>query len=463
MSRDIALLSATELLRHYRRRTLSPVEATRAVLERIEKLDPVYNAFIHLAADEALAASRTSEARWMKGAPLGLVDGVPTTVKDQWPVAGWPTRKGSRTTPEGPSEDDAPAASRLREHGAVLLGKTTMPEFGWKGVTDCPLTGISRNPWDQTKTCGGSSGGAGIAAALGMGMLHIGSDGAGSIRMPSTFCGIYGLKSTYGRVPAWPYGALPVSSHSGPMVRTVDDAALMLTIITEPDHRDWQALPYEKTDYRVGLERGVRGLKIAYSADLGYAKVDAEVAELVAAAARVFEELGAHVEAKDPGFASPQEPVEMFYWTSMAATLDTIPEARRDELDPLYPERAAAGRRFSGTDIIKGWLARDALGRHMNEFHEEWDLLLTPSLPLAAFEAGIEFPAGRGCRTWLDWSPFHYPFNFTQQPAASVPCGFTRAGLPVGLQIVGPRHREDLVLQASRAFETARPFKMPEI
>jgi aspartyl-tRNA(Asn)/glutamyl-tRNA(Gln) amidotransferase subunit A len=463
MTHEIAMLSAADLLRHYRRRTVSPVEAARAVLERIEKLDPAYNAFVGVRPDEALAAARQSEVRWAKGEPVGLVDGVPTTVKDQWPMRGWPTRRGSRTTPADASPDDSPAVARLREHGAVFLGKTTMPEFGWKGVTDSPLTGISRNPWDPSKTCGGSSGGAGIATALGMGMLNLGSDGAGSIRMPAGFCGVYGLKPTYARVPAFPYGVLPLSSHVGPMTRTVDDAALMLTVMAEPDPRDWLGLPYDGRDWRVGLERGVRGLRIAYSADLGYAGVDPEIAGLVADAARVFEELGATVEARDPGFANPQEAVETFYWTSMATTLETIPESRRSELDPGYVERAAAGRRTSGMDVMRIWALRDALGRHMNAFHAEYDLLLTPGLPLPAFEAGIEFPPDRGCRTWFDWSPFHFPFNFTQQPAASVPCGLTRAGLPAALQIVGPRYREDLVLQASRAFETARPFAMPGV
>jgi aspartyl-tRNA(Asn)/glutamyl-tRNA(Gln) amidotransferase subunit A len=399
----------------------------------------------------------------MNAEPAGLVDGVPTAVKDQWMVKGWPNRKGSRTTSEAAASEDAPASARLREHGAILVGKTTCPEFSWKGVTDSPLTGISRNPWNPAKTCGGSSGGAAIAAALGMSALNLGSDGAGSIRMPAGFSGIFGLKPTYGRVPAYPYGNAVATSHSGPMVRTVDDAALMMTVITEPDPRDWLGLPWQRTDYRVGLERGVKGLRIAFSADLGYAKVDPEIATVVADAARVFAALGAHVEAVDPGFANPQDVFEMFFWTGQAATVDGVPEARRADMDPDLLRHSEKGRRWSGVDLLKGWAQRDALGRHMNAFHEKYDLLLTPGLPLAAFDAGIEYPAERGCRSWFDWSPFHFPFNFTQQPAASVPCGLTAAGLPAALQIVGPRYREDLVLQASRAFESARPFLMPDV
>jgi aspartyl-tRNA(Asn)/glutamyl-tRNA(Gln) amidotransferase subunit A len=232
-------------------------------------------------------------------------------------------------------------------------------------------------------------------------------------------------------------------------------------VMSEPDARDWLALPPQTIDYRDGLERGVQGLRIAYSATLGYAKVDPEIADKVAAAAQRFAELGAQVEACDPGFADPQDVFEMFFFTAMAATLDGIPPAQYTDMDPGYLRCAALGRRFSGTDLIKGWGARDALGRHMNAFHQRFDLLLTPGLPLPAFAAGIEFPPERGCRSWFDWSPFCFPFNFTQQPAAMVPCGFTSAGLPVALQIVGPRYREDLVLQASRAYEAVHPFKLP--
>ena len=462
MTDDIAMMSATELRRHYKTKRISPVEATRAVLRRIEARDGALNAFRFVAAEEALAAARESEARWAKGEPKGLIDGIPTTIKDQWLSKGWSTLRGSLVTaPDGPWDEDSPAVARLREHGAVFLGKTNMPEFGWKGVTDSPLTGISRNPWNPAKTCGGSSGGAAIAAASGMGMLNIGSDGAGSIRMPAGFCGVYGLKSTYGRVPAYPYGNLPGFSHTGPMVRTVADAALMLTVIAEPDPRDWLGLPAERRDWRIGLEDGVRGLRIAYSRTLGYAWVDDEIATLVDKAAEVFAELGAHVEERDPGFANPREPFEFFYTANMTATVDAIPREKRALMDPGYLRMAEEGRRHSAADLMRAWGARDALGRQMNAFHEEWDLLLTPQLPLAAFDAGIEYPEGRGMSSWFDWSPYTYPFNFTQQPAASLPCGFTKDGLPAALQIVGARYAEDVVLRASRAYESVHPFKMP--
>ena len=460
---DIATLNAGELLRLYRARKLSPVEVTKAVYDRIGALDPAHNAFCVLKPEEALEAARASEARWARGAPAGLVDGIPATIKDQWPVKGWSWRRGSRTTsPDEVAPDDAPAVARLREEGAILLGKTTMPEFGWKGTSDSPLTGLTRNPWDRSKTAGGSSSGAGVCAALNMGFLHQGSDGAGSVRMPATFCGVFGLKPTYARVPAWPYGALPMQSHTGPLTRTVEDAALMLSVMARPDARDWLAPPPDVRDYRVGLEAGVRGLRVAYSPTLGYVRnVDPEIAAAVRAAAHRFAELGAIVEEVDPGIEDCREPMELFYVTNMALTVEAVGPEKRALMDPGYVRFSARGRTTTGMELLRAWGARDALGRGMNAFMERHDLLLTPSLSVPAFEVGHEVPPGSGMKEWLDWSPFHFPFNFTGHPAASVPCGFTSAGLPIGLQVVGARYADALVLRAARAYESVAPFAMP--
>lgn len=464
MTNDVSMLSATRLLGLYRARALSPVQATKAALARIERWNPALNAFCLVDPEPALEAARQSEARWAAGRPMGRLDGVPTTIKDQWLARGWPTRRGSHAVrDEAPAAEDSPATQRLREQGAILLGKTNLPEFGWKGVTDSPRFGVSRNPWDPSKTCGGSSGGAAIAAASGMGALHLGSDGAGSIRMPAAFCGVFGLKPTFARVPAYPYGLLPMCSHTGPMTRTVEDAALMLTVMAEPDHRDWLAPPPDGRDYRVGLDEGIRGIRIAYSRTLGYAQVDPEIAALVDRAVAVLAERGAEVEEVDPGFADPREPFEMYYATSIATTLKRLDPALRPQMDPGYLRLAEQGLRYSGTDLIEGWAVREALGRHMNAFHQRFDLLVTPQLPLAAFAAGVEYPADRGMTSWFDWSPFTYPFNWTGQPAASVPCGLTPGGLPAAVQIVGPRYGDMLVLRASRAYEAEQPFAMPDL
>lgn len=462
MTRPIELLTATELLGMYRRRQISPVEVTKAVLARIEARNAELVAYRFVAPDEALAAAKESEARWMKGEPKGLVDGVPTSIKDQWAVKGWTSPGGSIwATDAGPMPFDSPQTQRMREHGAVLLGKTAMCEFGWKGAGDSSLTGSSRNPWNPAKTAGGSSGGAAIAAATGMGYLNLGSDGAGSIRMPAAFCGIFGFKSTYARVPAFPHGFLPMCSHSGPMVRSVQDAALMLSVITESDPRDWLGLPPVERDWRVGLEDGVRGLRIAYSRNLGYAWIDPKVVEVSDRAVQTFRDLGAEVVEVDPGFPSPREAFEVIYASSLAATYETLKNPVPEKMDPGYIQMVEKGRRLSAIDVIRALKERDNLGRHMNQFHEDYDLLITPQLSLTAFDCGQDYPPGLGMKSWFDWAEFAYPFNFTQQPAATMPCGFVD-GLPVALQIVAPRYREDLALKASRAFETVHPIRLPE-
>lgn len=464
MKQDLCAFSATELLAAYRARTVSPVEATHAVLERVARLNPTLNCFNLVDDKGALAAARASEARWKKGEPAGLLDGVPVSIKDLLLTKGWPTLRGSKTVdPKGPWNDDAPCVARLREHHAVFLGKTTTPEFGWKGVTDSALTGITRNPWDPSKTPGGSSGGGAAAVASGMGPLTVGTDGGGSIRIPCAFTGLFGIKPSFGRVPAWPLSPFGTVAHVGPMTRTVADAALMLNVLALPDARDWHALPHEARDYRLGLEDGVRGLRIAYSPDLGYAKVDREIAALVKRAVDAFEALGAHVEQADPGFEDA-EPLFSAHWFPGAAyVVGNIPEAKRKLMDPGLLEVAREGAKYSVRDIQDAALKRGALGVHMNKFHEKYDLLLTPALPLPAFRAGMEMADVMKQRRWTDWTPFSYPFNLTQQPACSVPCGLTKDGLPAGLQIVGPKHADALVLRAARAYESTREFGMPKL
>jgi aspartyl-tRNA(Asn)/glutamyl-tRNA(Gln) amidotransferase subunit A len=464
MSEDLCALSATELLQLYRTRKASPVDATRAVLARIARLNPVLNCFCLVDEKSALASARASEARWRKGAPIGLVDGVPASIKDLLLTRGWPTLRGSRTVAaKGPWTDDAPVVARLREHGAVLVGKTTTPEFGWKGVTDNPLTGITRNPWNPKKTPGGSSGGSAAAVAAGMGPLTVGTDGGGSIRIPCAFTGLFGLKPSFGRVPAWPLSPFGTVAHVGPMTRTVADAALMLNVLSLPDARDWFSLPHDPRDYRVGLEDGVRGLRIAYSANLGYADVDAEVAALVRKAALRFEKLGAHVEEKDPGFENPGPVFSTHWYAGAASLLRALKPAQLKLVDPGLREVAAAGANIGLLDYLDAVRRRGELGVFMNRFHETYDLLLTPTLPLAAFEAGRELADVMKEKRWTDWSPFSYPFNLTQQPAATIPCGLTKSGLPVGLHIVGPRYADALVLRAARAYETLQPVALPDI
>ena len=400
----------------------------------------------------------------MRGNPLGIADGVPATAKDLILAKGWPTLRGSRTTdPNQVWDEDAPPVARLREQGAIILGKTTTPEFGWKGVTDSPLTGVTRNPWDKRLTPGGSSGGAAVAAALGMGTFNIATDGGGSIRIPAGFCGLFGIKPTWGIVPVYPHSPAWTLWHQGPISRTVADAAAMLTLIAQPDARDWAAGPALGIDYRNDLNKGVKGLRIGYSATLGYAKVDAEVARIVERAANEFTQLGASVEALDLSLEDPISIMQPLWAVALALAVAPMTPAQRALCDPGMLELAEPGFKISAVEYRQLERARDAFGRRMNNLHSQFDLLITPQLATTAFAVEHEVPPGSTMKRWWEWSPFTYPFNLTQQPAATVPCGFSAAGLPVAMQIVGAKFADLLVLRAARAYEEVHPFVMPPL
>ncbi|MFE9772990.1 amidase [Streptomyces sp. NPDC005931] len=450
---ELTEATAVRLVEGYRRGEFSPVEVTRAVLERARAIQPEVNAFARITAEDALERARESERRWRRGEPCGLLDGVPVTVKDILLLRGSPTLRGSRTVdPAGPWDEDAPSVARLREHGAVFLGKTTTPEFGWKGVTDSPLTGVTRNPHDPTRTAGGSSGGAAAAVALGAGPLALGTDGGGSVRIPAAFCGIFALKPTYGRVPLYPASAFGTLAHVGPMTRDAADAALLMDVIGVPDARDWSALGPAPESFTAELAGGVRGLRVAYSPALGgRVAVRAEVAAGVGRAVRRLADLGARVTETDPRFADPVDAFHTLWFSGAARVVQHLRPDRRALLDPGLREICAAGARLSALDYLAAVDVRMDLGRRMGRFHEDHDLLVTPTLPVTAFEAGAEVPAGSGHHRWTGWTPFTYPFNMTQQPAATVPVGTDTDGLPVGVQIVAARHRDALVLRAAQA------------
>ncbi|MGQ4482510.1 amidase [Streptomyces sp. SAS_276] len=457
MTTELTELTAVELLDGYRRREFSPVETARATLERAEEIQPAVNAFVRLDAEGALAQAAESAERWRRGEPAGLLDGVPVTVKDILLQRGTPTLRGSRTIAEqGSWDEDAPSVARLREHGAVFIGRTTTPEFGWKGVTDSPLSGVTRNPHDPSRTAGGSSGGSAAAVALGAGPLSLGTDGGGSVRIPASFCGIVGLKPTYGRVPLYPASAFGTLSHVGPMARDAADAALLLDVIGVPDARDWSGLDRPPGSYREGLAGGVQGLRIAYSPSLGgQVAVRPAVAAAVRRGVERLAALGAYVEETDPDFSDPVDPFHTLWFSGAARVTQKLSPQQRELLDPGLREICATGGGFSALDYLAAVDARMELGRRMGLFHERYDLLVTPTLPITAFEAGVEVPKGSGHRRWTGWTPFTYPFNLTQQPAVTVPVGNDGDGLPIGMQIVGARHRDELVLRAAHALDRA--------
>ena len=464
---DLAFTPATELAGLIRAKKLSPVELTRATLERIERLNPALNAFCTITADAALAAARDAEQAVVRGAPLGPLHGLPVSIKDLALTKGVRTMGGSYIFEHRVPDVDAPFVRRLREAGAVCVGKTTSPEFGWKALGDSPLTGITRNPWNPAFTTGGSSAGAGAAAAAALGPLHQGSDGAGSIRIPSAFCGIVGVKPTYGRVPIWPVSNNDYTTHTGPMTRTVADAALMLGVMAGPDPWDATSLEAPPADYLGLLNRGVRGKRVAFSPDLGGLRVDPDVATLVAAAARAFESLGCKVEEVKPGFADSAEMIRLLWSAHYAGNYGQFLGEWRDRMDPGLVACIEEARRWSAADYVAMRGRKINYWDSVRPLFETYDLLLTPTTSVPALPVSRLNPEGwpQHAWDWFPWASFSYPFNFTGQPAATVPAGFAANNLPVGLQIVGRRFDEVTVLQAAAAFEQARPWaaKRPQV
>ncbi|CAM2925274.1 amidase [Saccharomonospora xinjiangensis] len=454
-----SMLTASELVAAYSSGELSPVDATRAALDVIAEVDSDYRAFTLVDPEVALDAARGSEERWREGNPIGWLDGVPASVKDMFLTQGWPTLRGSLCIDRDQAwEVDSPVTARMREHGLVLLGKTTTPELAWKAVTDSPLDGITRNPWNPALTPGGSSGGSAVAVATGMGELSVGTDGGGSVRIPASFCGVVGFKPTGGRIPLYPASPFGALSHAGPIARSVDDVALLLDVLATPDHRDPSALPPPPATYREAVRRDVRGLRAAYSADLGYVDVDPEIARIVVSLVAKLGEAGLTVEDADPGFGDPLDAFGVLWSTGAAKWLDSFPPGSEDDVDPGLREVWERGRTYSASDYLEANAERAALGIHMGEFHTRYDVLLTPTVPIAPFEVGHDVPPGSGLGSWPEWTRFTYPFNMTQQPAITVPAGFTSKGLPVGLQIVGPRHSDDLVLAVAKLAEEINPW-----
>lgn len=454
-------LSATDLLAAYRAGDLSPVEATRDALDRIDRLDGAVHAFVLVDPDGALTAAVASEQRWRRGEPAGVLDGVPSSIKDVLLTAGWPTRRGSHTiAAEGEWDTDGPAVARMREQGAVLLGKTTTPELAWKGVTDSPLLGATTNPWDPTRTAGGSSGGSAAAVGLGMGALSLGTDAGGSVRIPAAFTGTTTIKSSYGRVPHYPGSPFGTLAHVGPHTRTVADTALLLDVISGADHRDPWAANIAHPSCVEALAGGVASLRIAVSPALGLdVAVHPGVAAAFEAAVTVFAALGAHVEHADPGFADEVEAFHVLWFSGAAKAIEHLGPDARATMDPALVEIAEIGAGYSALDYLAAMAVRTELGVRMGAFHDHFDLLLTPTMPIPAFAGGVEVPPGwTGRPRWTSWTPFTYPFNMTQQPAASVPCGFADddgTALPVGLQIVGPRQGDVRVLTAAHSYQQA--------
>jgi len=451
-------LTINELTAGFGDGKLSPVEVMQAVLVQIRRLEPSVNAFVvGVNEDELMEQAELSTKRWSSGKPLGLLDGVPLVIKDAIMCRGWPNRLGSRVTATAIVHEDAPSVARVREAGAIILGKTTTPEFGWKGVTDSPLTGTTRNPWNLALTPGGSSGGAAAAVAAGMAYGAIGTDAAGSVRIPAAFCGLVGLKATRGRIATYPPSALWTLGHIGPITRDTRDAALMLRIIGRADDRDWSSLPDEDVDYLAVFDRPLgQKLRVAYSPALGHARVDSQVADAVRRVAGLVEDLGAEVDEIDAPLMDAREHFRAYFAAGLCHSLRHLSEADRECLDPGL---CALLARHAGDDrerFLKAYDFQIQLTREARLFHAQYDFLLTPTMATPPFMANLAAPKGYDEENWLDWSPFTYPFNLTGQPAISIPCGLSREGIPLAAQLVGGLYDDGRLLRFARAIERAQ-------
>ena len=462
---DLAYTPALELARLYRAKSLSPVEVTDAILARIERFNPKLNAYLTVTADHARELARAAEARFRQGQPRGPLDGIPYSIKDLEPTAGIRTTYGSKFFEHNVPAEDGAVASRLRGSGGVLLGKTNTPHFGYKDMCDNLLGPPCANPWNVARTSGASSGGAGAAVAAGLGPVAHGSDGSGSIRIPSALCGIFGLKPSLGRIPAWPSADLwNTRTHNGPMARTVRDAALMLGIMAGPDARDPLSIDAPPADYLAACDGDLRGLKVGWSRDLGFAAVDPEVGDIAERAARRFAELGATVDEARIDWGNPHDFHRIIYSANVAARHYDRARERPDWCETTFLRMILDGARVSAIQFQQANLSRTVFAEKVRGTFETFDLLLTPQMPLAAWPKdpgpfeGVADLGGKPAYSIFERVPFMYPFNLTGQPAANVPCGFTAERLPVGLQIVARWHRETDIFRAAACFEALQPW-----
>jgi len=459
MTDDLAFTSALDLKARIASKEISPVEIAENAIRRLHDVEPRINAFVTLTEDMALDAARRAEKAVLDGGDPGLLGGLPVSVKDLIAMEGTRLTSGSHSAAGKICDVDAPSVERLKNHGACIVGKTTTSEFGCKAVGDCPLTGITRNPWNTDKTTGGSSAGAGASVAAGVTPLALGTDGGGSVRIPAALTGLFTIKPQFGRIPVYPASSTAMLSHVGPMTRTVRDGALLLQAIAGFDRRDPYSVSEQAPDFLAACDRPIKGLRVAWSPDYGYARPDAEVVSLCEAAAKVFEEMGCEVETvDDPLGGDPVEIWDAEFYTCIGMAQRDVLRSDPGSLDPAVAETLLKAIKISADDYFTLVARRNAFRDRMRQFFERYDLLLSPTLPVPAFNAGDNLPPGHEDANIVSWVRYTYPFNLTGHPAASVPAGFTSDGLPVGLQIVSGALREPDILAASAAFEKARPW-----
>jgi Asp-tRNA(Asn)/Glu-tRNA(Gln) amidotransferase A subunit family amidase len=459
VSESFQFSSALELRDAITNKRISPVEVIKQTLERIDTLEPQLNCFVTLTPDIAMESARRAEQAVMRGDTLGPLHGLPISVKDLISMRGVRQTSGSRAMADNIATVDAPSVSRMLSAGACVVGKTTTSEFGCKAVGDSPLTGITRNPWDITKTPGGSSCGAAASVAAGITPFALGTDGGGSIRGPASFTGIFGIKPQFARVPVFPTSATPTLGHVGPLARTVRDAALLLNVIAGGDARDPFSLQGEVPDFLRSCEQPVRGMKIAWSSNLGYAKPTAEVVGIVASALKTFEDMGCEVVLLEDGIGA--DPADLWmaeFYAGVGTRLSKILNDSPQLLDVAVADTLAVALDQGMHSYYQMVFNRYDFRERVRSLFEGFDLLLSPTLPIAACDVGVDVPKELEGRNLCTWQYYTYPFNLTGQPAASVPVGFTSSGLPVGMQMVAKLGCETDIFRAAAAFEEARPW-----
>jgi aspartyl-tRNA(Asn)/glutamyl-tRNA(Gln) amidotransferase subunit A len=458
MTMDLHDLSAIALLDLYHRKAASPVEVTRAVLRHIGRWEPHLHATYALDPEAALVQAEASQARWLRGEPMGALDGVPTMIKENIATKGVPMPLGTAATELVPALQDAPPAARLREAGALILGKTTMPDYGMLSSGLSSFHALTRNPWDLTKNPGGSSAGAAAAAAGGYGPLHLGTDIGGSVRLPAAWCGIFTLKPSLGRIPIHPpyYGRV-----AGPMTRSVQDAALMMRVLSLPDARDTMSLPYQPISW-TELARPIKGLRIGLMLDAGWGlPVEPEVRSAVEAAASAFAAAGARVEPLAPFMTRAMiDGMDRFWRCRSWMDISALPPERQAKVLPFIREWARGGEGLTGEQVFTGFSQMGVMREAAVAACQPFDFVLTPTAPIAAFAAELPCPTNDPTLPF-EHIAFTLPYNMSEQPAASINCGYTSGGLPIGLQIVGHRHDDLGVLQLARAWEQLRPAQQP--
>jgi aspartyl-tRNA(Asn)/glutamyl-tRNA(Gln) amidotransferase subunit A len=449
-------MSALELLRLYRTRELSPVEAMRSVIERVEAYEPHIHATYLYAPDRALSEARASEARWAKGEPVGPLDGVPVTIKDNIATRGDPKPVGTAAEDMTPQKEDAPPAARVREAGAIIFTKTTMPDYGMLSSGLSSFHPLARNPWKLDRNPGGSSSGAGAGAAALYGPLHIGTDIGGSVRLPASWCGIFGLKPSAGRIPIDP---AYVGRVAGPMTRDAADAALLMATLSQPDVRDYSSLKYEKLDWAVE-PAALKGLRVGLMLEAGCgAPPNSEVAAAVQRAAKDFEAAGAHVEPLKPFLTQDMlDGLDRFWRARAFSDIGALPAERRALVLPFIREWAESAEGLSGVEVFRGFDQIPEMRKAAVAATAPFDYVLSPTAPMTAFPAEWPSPSRDPLHPFPQVG-FTVAYNMSEQPAASVNCGYDGEGLPIGLQIIGRRFDDLGVLAVARAFEAIRAYE----